>query len=228
MSRLRHGPVVPQLESLLRARIREGHWASGQRLPSEVRLAEELGVGRSTVREAVRLLEREGWLVVRHGSGTFVADVPSGAAQDVHDLLRRARLLEAFEVRRALEVEAARLAAGRIRPEDVEDLRERLRVRQERIGGDPQAFVEADLEFHQAVVELSGNAVLAGLYAAARPVLLPALVDLVVHESAVPDMSYAHADLLSALERGDTEAAIDATVEHLDAVLTLIRTEAAG
>ncbi|WP_345575137.1 FadR/GntR family transcriptional regulator [Nonomuraea rosea] len=227
MSRLRHGSVVPQLESLLRERIRAGRWASGERLPSEVRLAEELGVGRSTVREAVRLLQRDGWLVVRHGSGTFVADEPSGAA-DVHDLLRRARLLEAFEVRRALEVEAARLAARRIRPEDVQDLRERLRVRQERIGGDPQAFVEADLEFHQAVVELSGNAVLAGLYAAARPVLRPALVDLVVHESDLPDMSYAHADLLSALERGDAEAAIDATVEHLDAVLTLIRTEAAG
>ncbi|MER7503832.1 FCD domain-containing protein [Nonomuraea pusilla] len=227
---LRHGPVVPQLESLLRERIRQGRWKSGERLPSEVRLAAELGVGRSTVREAVRLLAHDGWLVVRHGSGTFVADPPPpvGEDGDLRGLLRRARVLEAFEVRRALEVEAARLAAARIRPEDVEELRALLHGRQERLGGDPAGFVDADLGFHRAVVDLAGNAVLSGLYATVQPVLRAALVELVVHETDLPDMSYAHADLLTALERGDADGAIAATVEHLDAVITLVRSGEGG
>ncbi|WP_327086284.1 FadR family transcriptional regulator [Nonomuraea sp. NBC_01738] len=228
---LRHGPVVPQLEALMRDRIRQGRWQAGDRLPSEVRLAEELGVGRSSVREAVRLLARDGLLDVRHGSGTFVTvpeEVQSLPEPDeVGGLLRRARLIEAFEVRRALEVEAARLAASRIRPEDIAELRARLRARQERLGDEPEPFVEADLEFHRAIMELSGNAVLAGLFALVEPGLRVTLVEMFVHERGLPDVSDAHADLLGALERGDAQAAIAATVEHLDAILTFISAKAA-
>ncbi|MGO4423888.1 FadR/GntR family transcriptional regulator, partial [Streptomyces sp. MCAF7] len=131
-TRLRHGPVVPQVEGALRDMLREGRWERGERLPNEVMLAAELGVGRSSVREAVRLLARDGLLDVRHGSGTFVTRTEpeqtgqSGQVEqsgqtgelDLRHLLRRARLLEVYEVRRALEVEAARLAARRTRPED--------------------------------------------------------------------------------------------------------------
>ncbi|MDW6059231.1 GntR family transcriptional regulator [Streptomyces sp. FXJ1.4098] len=111
-TRLRHGPVVPQVEGALRGMLREGRWERGERLPNEVMLAAELGVGRSSVREAVRLLARDGLLDVRHGSGTFVTRTEpeqtgqSGQADaagelDLRHLLRRARLLEVYEVRRA-------------------------------------------------------------------------------------------------------------------------------
>ncbi|MEV7013738.1 FCD domain-containing protein [Streptosporangium sp. NPDC051022] len=228
-SGLRHGPVVPQLENLLRELLREQRWKAGERLPSEVRLAEELGVGRSSVREAVRLLARDGLLDVRHGSGTFVVAPPPVTEEtpDVRQLLRRARLLEAYEVRRALEVEAARLAAQRIRPEDVERLRSRLRDRQDRAGGDPAAFVDADLEFHHAIMELSGNAVLVGLFTVVRPVLREALIEMVTHEARLPDVSCAHADVLEALARGDAEAAVAATVDNLEGTMAFIKAEMA-
>ncbi|MFF4411327.1 FadR/GntR family transcriptional regulator [Streptosporangium sp. NPDC001559] len=226
---LRHGPVVPQLESLLRELLREQRWKAGERLPSEVRLAEELGVGRSSVREAIRLLARDGLVDVRHGSGTFVTDLSAVPHEgpDVRQLLRRARLLEAYEVRRALEVEAARLTARRIRPEDVERLRASLRERQERVGGDPAAFVDADLDFHHAIVELSGNAVLVGLFDVVRPVLRAALIEMVTHEAALPDVSCAHADVLEALARGDAEAAVAATADNLEGTMAFIRAEMA-
>ncbi|MEV8633752.1 FadR/GntR family transcriptional regulator [Streptosporangium sp. NPDC051023] len=229
-SGLRHGPVVPQLENLLRELLRDRRWKAGERLPSEVRLAEELGVGRSSVREAIRLLARDGLVDVRHGSGTFVTDLPPDdeEAPDVRRLLRRARLLEAYEVRRALEVEAARLAAQRIRPEDVERLRARLHDRQERIDGEPSAFVDADLEFHRAIVELSGNAVLVGLFTVVRPVLREALIEMVAHEPDLPDVSCAHADVLEALARGDVEGAITATVDNLENTMAFIRAKTAS
>jgi DNA-binding FadR family transcriptional regulator len=222
MTELRRGPVVPQVASLLRARLRSGEFAPGDRLPNEVRLAAEFGVGRSSVREAVRLLVQDGLLDVRHGSGTFVAAADTGTG-DVRQLVRRARVLEVYEVRRALEVEAARLAAQRVRPEDVDRLRAGLRERQDRRDGDPAVFVEADLAFHRAVVELSGNALLLSLFTAAEPVLREILTDMVRHEPDLPDSSGAHADLLDALERGDADAAVAATVANLEPVLRDIR-----
>ncbi|MGY0057568.1 FadR/GntR family transcriptional regulator [Streptomyces sp. LZ34] len=227
LARLRHGRVVPQVEGALRDMLREGRWEPGERLPNEVRLAAELGVGRSSVREAVRLLARDGLLDVRHGSGTFVTRTEpeqAGAAgePDLRHLLRRARLLEVYEVRRALEVEAARLAARRTRPEDVARLAADLKRRQEAAGAGPAAFVDADLEFHRTVVELSGNAVLLGLFTSVLPVLREALVEMVTYETGLPDLSCAHADLLDALARGDATAAIAATTRHLESVMTLV------
>jgi DNA-binding FadR family transcriptional regulator len=217
--------IVPQLDEALRAMLRDGRWAPGERLPSEARLAAELGVGRSSVREAVRLLAHDGLLDVRHGSGTYAAEAPpaSPAQRDLARLLRRARLLEVHEVRRALEVEAARLAARRTRPEDVDRLTATLRARQRHVGGDPAQFIDADLDFHRTVVELSGNRLLTELFASVAPVLRAALIDMVRHEPGLPDVSCAHAALLDALARGDAEGAIDATVDHLDSTMTYLR-----
>ncbi|MEU7242136.1 FadR/GntR family transcriptional regulator [Streptomyces sparsogenes] len=224
-ARLRHGRVVPQVEGALRDMLREGRWEPGARLPNEVMLAAELGVGRSSVREAVRLLAHDGLLDVRHGSGTFVArtDPERDGGPDLRHLLRRARLLEVYEVRRALEVEAARLAARRTRPEDLARLTAELKRRQEAAGGEPAAFVDADLEFHRTVVELSGNAVLLGLFTSVLPVLREALIEMVRYETGLPDLSCAHADLLDALARGDAQAAIAATTRHLESVMALVQ-----
>jgi DNA-binding FadR family transcriptional regulator len=224
MSGLRHGPVVPQIERVLRDRVRAGRWRVGDRLPNEVELAKELGVGRSSVREAVRLLVRDGVLDVRHGAGTFVADVPAPRA-DVATMLRRARLREVYEVRRALEVEAARLAARRVRPEDIHGLRETLARRQALVADDPVIFVEADLQFHLAVVELAGNPVLTDLFTSVLPVIREALVELERHETQRPDSSDAHENLLTALERADADGAIAATIENLQGVMDLVEAE---
>jgi len=89
-ARLRHGPVVPRVGSALRAMLTEGRWRPGERLPNEVALAAELGVGRSSVREAVRLLAHDGLVEVRHGSGTYAARPPAPAGEgDMRRLLRR-------------------------------------------------------------------------------------------------------------------------------------------
>ncbi|GAB2732148.1 FadR/GntR family transcriptional regulator [Kitasatospora kifunensis] len=225
---LRPGPVVPRLEARLRELLDDGRWRVGEQLPNEAALARLLGVGRSSVREAVRLLVRDGLLDVRHGVGTFVTDPatrPPAPPGEVRELLRQARLLEVYEVRRALEVEAARLAAERATPAELRALRERLVDRQARRTLSAPAFVEADLAFHLAIVELAANSVLLDLFTAVLPVLRTALVELVESEPQLPDTSCAHAALLSALEARDAEAAVTATLHNLEAVVRLLRAQ---
>lgn len=143
----------------------------------------------------------------------------------MRELLRRARLLEVYEVRRALEVEAARLAAERATPAELGALRERLDARQARRSLSAPDFVEADLAFHLAVVELAGNAVLLDLFTAVLPVLRTALVELVESVPGLPDTSCAHAALLAALQARDAEAAVAATLHNLEAIVRLLRAQ---
>src|SRR5690349_17167527 len=115
---LKRNSLVEQIIEHLTAQIQQGDWPVGSRLPPENALALELGVGRSTVREAVRVLAHSGFLEVRQGAGTFViATQPasktpatrSGADEALQTRLRRAKILDIYEVRRAIELEAARL-----------------------------------------------------------------------------------------------------------------------
>ena len=144
----------------IRNEISAGRWAIGARIPIEPQLAQLLGVSRGTVREAVKTLVSRGLLEVRQGSGTFVRSGydPSASLQK----MRLASLRDQFEVRRALEVEAARLAAVRHTARDLRRLHTLLDKR-----GVPDAedegdgFVERDLAFHLAIVDISGNLALA-------------------------------------------------------------------
>ncbi|MGC0366173.1 DNA-binding FadR family transcriptional regulator [Rhodococcus sp. 27YEA15] len=221
---LHNGPLVPQLEQLLRSRITESTWAPSERIPSEAALAVELGVGRSSIREAVRLLAREGLLDVRHGVGTFVAATPAvEPAVEFTALLRRSRILEVFEVRRALEVEAARLAAERAHIGDLVELERRLALRHSRFKGEIDHFVDADLDFHTEVVRLSGNAVLLSLFESVRPLLRETLVEMTARVDTVPDTSHAHDQLLDALRNADPDAAVTATRANIDTIVSRLR-----
>lgn len=144
----------------IRAEISAGRWAVGSRIPIEPQLAQLLGVSRGTVREAVKTLVSHGLLEVRQGSGTYVRSGfdPSASLQK----MRRASLLDQFEVRRALEVEAARLAAVRHTAKDLRRLNTMLDKRGTPDASDNGAgFIERDLAFHLAIVDMSGNLALA-------------------------------------------------------------------
>jgi DNA-binding FadR family transcriptional regulator len=169
--------LVPQVIDQLRSQIAAGDWPVGSRIPPEPQLAVALGVGRNTVREAVRALVHAGVLECRQGSGTYVvaADELSGT---VARQLGPDRLAEAVEVRRALEVEAARLAARRRTPEDLAAL-DAAHAAREAAWREARYddFVEADAALHTAVVAAAHNGVLAQLYASFGAVLRASIAD---------------------------------------------------
>ncbi|MCW0212993.1 MAG: FadR family transcriptional regulator [Pseudonocardia sp.] len=216
--------MVPQIEALLRERIDSGEWAVGEKVPNEAALASQLGVGRSSIREAIRLLSRDGLIEARHGSGTYVLAGPGTRPASLAQLMRHARLLEVYEVRRSLEVEAARLAAQRAHADEISGLRKQLRERAAR-AHDPASFVATDLDFHEAVVRLSGNSILTELFVVARPLIEAALVDRISHDGPLPDVDRVHDELVDAIEARDEAGAVAATLANLDDTIRRLRTD---
>jgi GntR family transcriptional regulator, transcriptional repressor for pyruvate dehydrogenase complex len=157
--------VKDRLVAQLRELIEAGSLEAGQQLPSERELAEQLGVSRSSIREAVQLLEALGLVEIRHGAGTFVREavdrerLPSEWLQwtQVHE----GQVHELLEVRRGLEALAVELAAERAGKAELAELEAALDDMAVAIDGpDVPALVAADVAFHSAFAAASGNAAL--------------------------------------------------------------------
>jgi len=163
---------VSRLELVLdhiKYRVADGTFTAGAQLPPELELARELGVSRTPVREAVKILAASGILEVRHGNGTFVA---KGAQASLGPLLLFEIYLKdttpqkLMEVRTIFERSCAELAAQRRTPEDLAAMRaciERLRPLAEAYPLDLDATLEADLDFHRAIYRAAKNELVATL-----------------------------------------------------------------
>ncbi|GAA1401303.1 FadR/GntR family transcriptional regulator [Oerskovia paurometabola] len=220
MPTLRRLPLADQAAELMLDRVRTGTWPLDHRLPGEQALAAELGVGRSTVREAIRQLAGKGVLESRQGSGVYV--VRAEASEDWEEVLRRGEVVDVLEVRGALETEAARLAATRRTPADLRALATALAGRGEvPATASAQEYVDADLVFHRAVVDAAHNAVLTDLFATFVPRLRRAMVDMIELDGAGERHRHdqdAHEAILDAVRDRDADRAAASSRRHLDAV----------
>jgi GntR family transcriptional repressor for pyruvate dehydrogenase complex len=165
-SPVRRQPLVDQILNHLQQQISAGEYPIGSKLPPEPELMARLAVGRSTLREAMRVLSHMGLVDVRAGDGTYVLE-PVPESESLGQRLQRARVFEVFEVRQTLELECVRLAVLRRDEKDLARLQQAVQDRRAALApGYEQAFIEADLAFHVAVAEATKNAVLADLYRA--------------------------------------------------------------
>jgi DNA-binding FadR family transcriptional regulator len=214
-------PLVDQVIASLGELIEHENLAPGDRLPTESQLAGRLGVGRSTLREAIRVLSHEGRLETRQGSGTYVGAPARPARESLDERLTNAHVAEVFEVRRALEVLIAQLAPLRRTEQHVARLDEELRqCREYAAAGDVAAFVAADSRFHQVSAEATGNVVLVELYAVLRRYLENAGLAIagLVELQRANDL---HGVLLGAIADADPGTAVTVTRQHLDDTVTL-------
>ncbi|WP_329127882.1 FadR/GntR family transcriptional regulator [Streptomyces sp. NBC_01465] len=193
--------LVDTVVEQLRTQLAEGEWAVGDRIPTEHELAEQLGVGRNTVREAVRVLVHAGLLESLQGNGTFVRSTADPAA--VLRTMRHAGALDVLELRVALEAEAARLAAVRREPGDLERLHEALRV----LRGEGDRAADADMDFHRAVVESTHNAAFVEVYRFFSTQVHEVLVEALGDREMPPIDLETHRALVDAIGAGDPDAA---------------------
>lgn len=139
-----------------------GQLQVGEKLPAERELAELFGVSRNSVREALQRLSLKDVIEIRRGGGSILKEV----FVDIHDLLagktvytEEHLVFEMLEVRRALEVEAASLAAQRATAEDLKKISSALKEMDVSIN-EVEKGVLADVHFHMCIVEASGNSIL--------------------------------------------------------------------
>ncbi|MBB4661421.1 FadR/GntR family transcriptional regulator [Conexibacter arvalis] len=214
--RLRRTSLVDQAIAALQAEIDSGAWAVGEKIPTEPQLVERFGIGRNALREAIRALVHSGLLETRQGDGTYLR-----ATSEFAGALRRrtscSELLELVEVRRAIEVEAARLAAKRRSDRQAAEL-ERLLAESAAAwrAGDVGRLVGADVALHTEIVRASGNAMLLELYesfgGAIAEAIRTELLDTATYSRPT------HSALVAAIVAGDPQAAAAATAAALDEV----------
>lgn len=199
----RHLPLRDQVLHALRQAVVDGTYLPGQRL-TEDRLAEDFGVSRNPIREALRVVEAEGFVVILPRRGAVVASPTREGLADI------------FAVRARLEPLAARLAAERATPADVVGLRAVLdRARQATEDGDFPAVADLNSQFHTQVMEISGNRWLSSMTKALY--LHVQWVFRIGVAQRAPHSWREHIALVDAIEAGDADRAEAAGVTHVDA-----------
>jgi GntR family transcriptional regulator, transcriptional repressor for pyruvate dehydrogenase complex len=218
---VRKNQLAEQVMRQLRRLIASGRFTVGERLPSEPQLMREFGVGRTTVREAVRVLAHSGLLEVRQGSGTYVRAASSSG--DLVERLRNARVREVYQVRRALEVEVARAAAIARNEEDLATIRATLdRLHHNLNKGAREAFLEADMEMYAALAASTKNTVLIDFCRSFAQALKGALTQVMVFPGVMKSCVARHERVYQALVDGDPKLAQVATAQFLERVSSLI------
>lgn len=215
--------LADQAAQLLLERIRGGEWQIGAKLPGETTLGPQLGVGRSTVREAIRQLAGRGILQTRQGAGVFVTALDSSEDWDL--VLRRADIAAVVEGRIAIEAEAASLAAQRRTTPDIRAMRRTLAERGRR-GQSIAEHVDADMALHRAVVAAAHNAVLLELFDGFVPRVRQSMIDMLElrassaheHADASDADQAAHAELVQAIVDRRATAAAQQSRAHLTAL----------
>lgn len=196
--------------------VRDGDFADGARLPPERVLAERFGVSRNVVREAVNDLRSRGLVVTRQGSGSVVSNhvhkpvssllgaVSSGLSDGESKLL---------ELRRALEIDVARLAAERSTDEELEALKCVLDTF-DRAGTDVDTCAELDVAFHRTLAQVAHND-LFGIVLASLDELLVRTRRMALERSGVKYASRSHRKIFEAVRKRSPAAAAAAMKAHL-------------
>ena len=163
-----------EIYNQIRQLIFDGEIHPGERLPSERKMMEMMHRSRPTIREALRMLEREGYSKIYSGSsGAVVQEINvDNAVQSLETIIQMKHLSieNILEYRRQTENEAARLAAIRRTEKDLEKMKEIVQ-RSEAAIGNPEEFMECDMEFHVAVAEASQNSMYSIMLQVCRNVL---------------------------------------------------------
>lgn len=226
LQKVKRQRVHEQIAANIQELIVESGLEPGTRLPSEREFAQQLGVSRATVSEALRVLEQRGLIQRKVGDGTYVSN---GTRSAFVDSMGRLFLLESCSYedlmvyREMLEPDIAALAARYVTPEELAVIKELMeRAETAHRQGDAETHVSADAEFHLALARASRNelaiATVAGIQGLLRSVL-----DAQYRVSADSDGILSHRPIYAALMAHDPEGARSAMVNHLHCTRDALR-----
>lgn len=216
--------IVEQIKGL----IKTGYLKAGSPLPSERELAEKLEVSRSSVREAVTILESLGILEVIHGKGSFIRDFRNTKSMesyfDTFALLfdiNPSQTLQLLEVRKILEPQAAALAAKNATAGDVLSLQE-IQEEMKKVLGREEVGLDPDYKFHFQIASSTGNEILFNTLNALSDLMRRSLQQTswlsLADKQRTADSILEHEQILEAIENKDPAAAQERMLNHIEEV----------
>ncbi|AJD90377.1 GntR family transcriptional regulator [Jeotgalibacillus malaysiensis] len=209
--------IREQLEEM----IRRGDFKPGERLDSVEKLAKEFNVSRSAVREALSALRAVGLITIRQGEGTFINkfDFSELIAPVAETFISKQEMLELFEVRKILEAGAAKLAAENRTDEQLAEMKNAL-VEMDAAEGNQDLGEKADVKFHLAIAESSGNNLLKDMMHQMAETLGKTMYEsrriaLFADQEQFHRLQVEHKAIFEAVSSRDGEEAERAMLEHL-------------
>jgi DNA-binding FadR family transcriptional regulator len=206
----------------LKLMIETGELKAGDDMPSERELMERYGVGRPAIREAMQALAGKGLVEISQGERAKVlritaesifrqVDLPAklmlSGSSDTLEHLKSARIF--------FERGMIREAAARATPEHIAELRALLEKQKQSLG-DPDAFIEADMEFHQCIARISGNPIFAAVSGAMLGWLKSYHTEMLIWTGRENFTLAEHEEIIRAVEKGDADIAERAMIKHLE------------
>ena len=227
---LRRSSLNVRIRGQILAFLAESRLEPGAQLPSERELAVRLGVSRPSVREAIKSLEAEGRLDVRHGNGVFVA---SSAEDVLRRAVQRARVDvdELYAMREVLEVPAARWAAQRGAPDGiarVQSAHDVLLEASARERVDYEELQMLDAAFHQSIVQAAGNRFLEQTQGVLGEILVRGMATTLSVQGRMEASRADHREILDAILAGDGRRAGAAARAHVRSAGRTARSRLAG
>ena len=210
--------LYEQIVQQIQDSIEKGALKPGDQLPAERELALQFGVSRTAVREAVKTLREKGLVEAYPGRGTFITSGSSNSIRLTLDRMIKTGnaegTLHLVEVREILEPEIAALAATRADEESLVEMREAVSI-MDKAKRDPDAFIEADLDFHLALAEAAANPLILSLIDSIVGVLREQRISIFGVDGGPERGQYHHKRVLEAVENRDPAGARAAMRAHL-------------
>ncbi len=216
---IKRSSIIKEISDQIAQHILEKKLPSGSRLPTERELIQQFGVARSSVREALRMLEQVGLITIKAGpqGGTYVAEADhSRAASALSVALRMdgATMAEVIQARSVLESHLARLAAENATEKDLHKMLATIEETEQNIDK-PEVFLKANSAFHSAVAEAAGNKVLLMMMQSILHLIDKSLNKLVLDEELISSAIIGHKKIYEVIARRDSDAAEAALIEHV-------------
>jgi DNA-binding FadR family transcriptional regulator len=215
--------LVQRVANELQRLVLDGHLIPGTQLPSQIELAEQMGVSRTVIREAVGVLVTKGLLETRHGVGTIVCELTRDqVVQPLNLLLQKMGITldQLHQVRVLIETEVAGLAATQAKEEDLQGLIKVTDEMKARVKN-PTEYTRLDNEFHQTLARIAGNPLLVVLSDSMRDLLLEVRLAVSTHPDVVTITMPDHVRIVEELRAKNVVGARQAMVIHLKHALDI-------
>jgi len=201
--------LAEEVAGRLKDLITSDKYEVGDKLSTEPELMEQFGVGRSSIREAIKILTNDGFIKVRQGTGTTIVS-KTGFGEPLSQRLMRARFDEVNEVRLAIEEKIVEMAVERRSEHDVKKMKQAVLLRRKYAWAQNLAgSIQADIDFHIAIAEASANGVMEEIYQTIAAHLKNMFLEKFLNTDVFMETQDMHEQLLKAITDKDLQSALN-------------------